>query len=143
MVGQHDQQLESLPTWSSTAIIINWDDSDGWYDQVMPPIVSPSNDAANDVLNGNHCGTGNFAPRRRGQVWLRPADPDNGDLSIRKRQLRRQHTPRPDIDTKFVENNWNLGSIGPASFDNLAGSLDGMFNFNQASKNRHTLPQPA
>ncbi|MDA4122708.1 MAG: alkaline phosphatase family protein [Thaumarchaeota archaeon] len=51
-------QLMTLPTWSSTAIIIDWDDSDGWYDQIMPPIVNPSSDPANDVLNGNTCGQG-------------------------------------------------------------------------------------
>ena len=31
--------IEQSPEWSSTAIVIEWDDSDGWYDHVMPPIV--------------------------------------------------------------------------------------------------------
>ena len=41
------------------AIFITYDDSDGWYDHVMPPIVNQSNDAANDTLAGSslHCGT--------------------------------------------------------------------------------------
>ena len=51
-------RLERLPTWRSTAIVIAYDDSDGWYDHVMPPIVSQSNDPANDALTGpGHCGT--------------------------------------------------------------------------------------
>ena len=51
-------RLESLPEWNSTAVIITWDDSDGWYDQVMPPIVSQSDDPVNDALLGRQglCG---------------------------------------------------------------------------------------
>ena len=35
-------QLESLPTWSSTAVVITYDDSDGWYDQHARPARRPS-----------------------------------------------------------------------------------------------------
>ncbi|MGC8509226.1 MAG: alkaline phosphatase family protein, partial [Thiomonas sp.] len=31
--------LQSLPSWSSTAVVITWDDSDGWYDHVLAPII--------------------------------------------------------------------------------------------------------
>jgi phospholipase C len=31
------------PFWRSTAIVINYDDSDGWYDHRMSPIINPSN----------------------------------------------------------------------------------------------------
>jgi phospholipase C len=30
---------------------------------------------------------------------------------------------------KFIEDNWSLGQIGGGSYDSIAGSLDGMFNF--------------
>jgi phospholipase C len=50
--------LQRLPSWGSTAVVITWDESDGWYDHVMPPIVNPSNDPANNVLAGpGLCGT--------------------------------------------------------------------------------------
>jgi phospholipase C len=39
------------PFWDSTAIIITYDDSDGWYDHQMPPIVDPSYSSFVDVLN--------------------------------------------------------------------------------------------
>ena len=45
-------RLQKLPEWNSTAVIITYDDSDGWYDHVMPPIVSQSNDRINDALLG-------------------------------------------------------------------------------------------
>src|SRR5262249_32222281 len=35
-------RLQQLSEWQSTAVIIAWDDSDGWYDHVMPPIVNHS-----------------------------------------------------------------------------------------------------
>jgi phospholipase C len=44
--------LQRLPEWNSTAVIITWDDSDGWYVHVMPPIVSQSSDSRNDRLLG-------------------------------------------------------------------------------------------
>jgi phospholipase C len=34
--------LERLPSWKETAIIFMYDDSDGSYDHVMPPIVNTS-----------------------------------------------------------------------------------------------------
>jgi phospholipase C len=40
------------PEWSSTAIIITYDDSDGWYDHQMPPIVNPSSSTLVDALSG-------------------------------------------------------------------------------------------
>jgi phospholipase C len=34
--------LETLPTWSNTALIIMYDDSDGWYDHPIGPIMNTS-----------------------------------------------------------------------------------------------------
>jgi len=30
------------PLWSSTAVFLTYDDSDGWYDYVMPTIINSS-----------------------------------------------------------------------------------------------------
>jgi phospholipase C len=50
--------LEQLPSWKSTAVILAYDDSDGWYDHVMGPIVSQSSDSTYDALLGaGLCGT--------------------------------------------------------------------------------------
>jgi phospholipase C len=32
-------RLHGIPQWNNTAVIITYDDSGGWYDHVMPPIV--------------------------------------------------------------------------------------------------------
>jgi len=50
--------------WKDTAIFITYDDSDGWYDHVYPPIANPSAlnasaslPASNDALTGpGQCG---------------------------------------------------------------------------------------
>src|SRR5262249_700641 len=49
--------LQHLKTWKNTAVIVAYDDSDGWYDHVIGPIVSHSA-SADDALTGTGmCGT--------------------------------------------------------------------------------------
>jgi len=43
--------LQGTQEWSSTAIVVAYDDSDGWYDHQAPPIVNSSTGIA-DALNG-------------------------------------------------------------------------------------------
>ncbi|MES2169877.1 MAG: alkaline phosphatase family protein, partial [Actinomycetota bacterium] len=44
--------IQQSPQWSSTAIVIAYDDSDGWYDQLSSPILNGSNDPqiANEIV---------------------------------------------------------------------------------------------
>ena len=44
--------LEQRPDWKSTAVVINYDDSDGWYDHQMGPIVNQSA-TADDALTAS------------------------------------------------------------------------------------------
>jgi phospholipase C len=50
-------QLETLKEWSSTAVILAWDDSGGWYDHVMPPIVNESQSPRDALTGPGTCGT--------------------------------------------------------------------------------------
>jgi phospholipase C len=134
--------IEASPFWNSTAIIINYDDSDGWYDHQMSPIVNssavlnPASTANQDSLNApGQCGNGNpklqdasgnpiqgrcgYGPRLPLMVISRYAKIDFVDHSL---------TDQSSI-LRFIEDNWNLGRIGGGSFDALAGSLTNMFNF--------------
>jgi len=51
--------LQTQPAWKNTMVVIAYDDSDGWYDHQMSPIVNPSNalegftsgDSANFIKN--------------------------------------------------------------------------------------------
>jgi phospholipase C len=123
-------RLQSLPEWNSTAIIITYDDSGGWYDHVLPPIVSQSNDPANDRLLGNvglcgHVPAGSYQDRcgygpRLPLLIISPYAKTNFiDHGI---------TDQSSI-LRFIEDNWSLGRIGDQSFDSKAGSLANMFDF--------------
>jgi phospholipase C len=126
-------QIESSPDWSSTAIVIAYDDSDGWYDHVMGPIVRGS-DAAADALNGpgkcgnvpatpppgfenDRCGFGPRLPLMVISPWAKQNFVDN------------TLTDQSSI-LSFIEDNWELGRIGGGSTDAVAGSLGNMFDFN-------------
>ena len=127
--------LEESPEWSSTAVIIAYDDSDGWYDHQMSPIVSPSA-APSDALNGagqcgnvkdrltaypDRCG---YGPRQPLLVISPYAKQNFVDHSL---------TDQSSI-IKFIEDNWQLGRIGDQSFDARAGSLGNMLDFNPNDK---------
>jgi phospholipase C len=123
-------QLQATPYWGQMAIFITYDDSDGWYDHVMPPIVNPSNDAANDPLAGStlHCG----APQP-GAYLDRCGYGTRLPLMVISPYAKQNYVDHALTDitsvTRFIEDNWSLGRLGNQSFDALAGSLDGLFDF--------------
>jgi phospholipase C len=122
-------RLQQLKDWQSMAIIIAYDDSDGWYDHVMPPIVNPSNLPESDALTGpGHCGEAKpgaypgrcgYGPRLPLLVISPYAKRNFVDHSI---------TDQSSI-LRFIEDNWRLGRIGDQSFDERAGSLLNLFDF--------------
>jgi phospholipase C len=124
--------IEQSPDWSSTAIFIAYDDSDGWYDHQMGTILRGSQDAA-DVLNGpgkcgaagisdattqDRCGLGPRLPMLVISPWAKQNYVDNS------------LTDQASIP-KFIEDNWSLGRIGSESADAAAGSVMNAFDFSQ------------
>jgi phospholipase C len=124
--------LQRLPVWQDTALIILYDDSDGSYDHVMPPIVNTSQSSA-DALTGNgtcgtkpprlagyqdRCGYGPRLPFVVVSPWARVNFVD--------------HTLTDQTSViRFIEDNWHLGRIGDGSFDVLAGPITNMFDFRE------------
>jgi phospholipase C len=122
--------LQNSPYWGHMAISITYDDSDGWYDHVMPPIVNPSNDSANDTLAGStlRCGT------PQGGAYLdRCGYGSRLPLVAISPYARQNYVDHALTDTtsvlRFIEDNWSLGRLGNQSFDALAGTLVGLFDF--------------
>ena len=80
--------IEQQPDWKNTAVIITWDDSDGWYDHAFAKVTNSSFDAQADQVDGpGTCGEGTAAPRRErqaGERTLRPrhANPVPRDLAV-------------------------------------------------------------
>jgi phospholipase C len=122
--------LQRLPEWSSMAILITYDDSDGYYDHVMPPIVSQSNDPANDSLMGATGLCGTPAP---GAYLDRCGYGTRLPFLVISPFAKQNFVDSTLTDTtsilRFIEDNWKLGRLGDQSFDALAGSITNMFNF--------------
>lgn len=112
------------------AILITWDDSDGWYDHVMPPIVNQSNDPANDALLGSTglCGTA-AAGAYEDRCGYGPRLPFLVIAPFAKENFVGHSLADQTSITRFIEDNWQLGRIGNQSFDAFAGSILNMFDF--------------
>jgi phospholipase C len=126
--------VEKSPYWQDTAVIIAYDDSDGWYDHVMPPILKGSAVPGIDALNGpGKCGSmaAGAYPARCGygpRLPLLVVSP-----YARVNFVDHSLTDQTSI-LRFIEDNWNLGRIGDQSYDALAGSIEAMFDFSHGAQ---------
>ena len=131
-------RLQERHEWKDTAVIIAYDDSDGWYDHVMPPIVSPSGSPA-DALNGvGICGTPK-AGAIQGRCGYGPRLPLLVVSPWAKRNFVDHSVTDQSSILRFIEDNWNLGRIGSGSLDELAGPLDNLFDFTHRAMRRVIL----
>lgn len=131
--------LMQSPFWNTTAIILAYDDSDGWYDHQQGPIANASFSTADTISGTNACGTAGTTPQLPG--------PNSGSLPVNGRCSPGVRTPLLVISpwananyvdhtftiqtsiTRFIEDNWSLGRIGGGSFDAIANPINAMFNF--------------
>jgi phospholipase C len=130
-------QLQRSRYWNDMAILIAYDDSDGWYDHVLAPIVSKSNDPANDALLGSTglCGTpgpGAYLDR----CGYGPRLPFLAISPFAKENYVAHTVADQTSILRFIEDNWALGRIGDQSFDAMAGSIVNMFDFRAYSGGR-------
>jgi phospholipase C len=144
--------LAQSPFWSSTAVIIAYDDSDGWYDhQPGPGIINGSFSTSDTLTGANACGIQGTTTQLAG--------PNSSGLPVNGRCSPGVRTPllvmspwaKPNyvdhtftIQTsimRFIEDNWSLGQVGGGSFDGIVGTtvngvavgtLNNMFNFTPA-----------
>jgi phospholipase C len=132
--------LQKSKFWPKMAIIVTYDDSGGWYDHVVPPIVNHSNDPGPAGLDSicaivtppatafnDRCGYGQRLP-----------------FLVISPYAKRNYVDHALLDTtsvlRFIEDNWQLGRIdsldnpggapaGQGSFDQFAGSIESLFDF--------------
>jgi len=171
--------LQKSPFWRETAVIINYDDSDGWYDHALGPVVNTStnlgstdpsdpniggdnnetnaNDSfiptlplststvpsnAGNITTSGVCGpTPAGAPAGAGRCGYGPRLPFIVISPWAKPNFIDHTVTDQTSSLRFIEANWNLGFIdgatlppgqplGSFSFDQLAGSILNMFDFN-------------
>jgi phospholipase C len=117
------------PFWSTTAIFILYDDSDGWYDHVMAPILSQSATVDDNLTGPGACGSATNVDAAASRCGYGPRQP----LLVVSPYAKINYVDHTTTDQasvlRFIEDNWNLGRIGGGSRDAVAGTLNGMFNF--------------
>jgi phospholipase C len=130
--------LQASEDWDSTAVVIAYDDSDGWYDHVMSPIVNQSTGAADALTGPGACGNGSTAlpgtdstnAHAQGRCGYGPRLPLLVISPYAKKNFVDSSITDQSSITRFVEDNWLGGKrIGGGSFDAIAGPLDNMFDF--------------
>lgn len=137
--------LEKSPEWKDTAVVIAYDDSDGWYDHVAPKILNGSNNGVNGAADDQlvctvPAGATATAPKTNTDGTI-----ENGRCGPSQRlpmlvispYAKRNyidHTPVGQASVvAFIEQNWGLPSVDDetvsGSWDTRDGSIQGMFDF--------------
>jgi phospholipase C len=139
--------IESSSFWSSTAIILAYDDSDGWYDH-LSNFVNGSQSTA-DALTGTGAGFCNHAPALPGVTGTAPVQGRCGygprlPLMVVSPWAKKNYIDSTVTDQssvlRFIEDIFLASQrIGGGSYDSMAGSLMNMFNF---STTAGALPNP-
>ena len=141
--------LEQRPEWKSTAVIINYDDSDGWYDHQMGPIVNQSQTADDELTGSGQCGSstntalaGVTAEHVQGRCGYGPRIPIMVISPWAKKNFVDHTVTDQSSILRFVEDNWLGGQRITGSFDAIAGTLNNMFDFNNESNGGIYLLDP-
>jgi phospholipase C len=137
--------LQKQKDWDSTAVIIAYDDSDGWYDHQMSPIVNQSATAMDALTGTGQCGSGTGAlagvtiEHAQGRCGYGPRLP----LLVISPYAKRNYVDHTVTDQssilRFVEDNWLGGQRITGSFDNIAGRLNTMFQFKDPDTTPYVL----
>jgi phospholipase C len=142
--------LEDSKYWASTAVIIAYDDSDGWYDHQVAPVINPSATTADALNSAGVCASspvqqgitplttpllGNDGKAAQGRCGYGTRQP----LLVISPYAKKNYIDHTLTDQtsvlRFIEDNWLSGQRIQAggSFDTIAGTIENMFSFPSAS----------
>jgi phospholipase C len=146
--------LQKQPEWKDTAVIVTYDDSDGWYDHAYARPTTASYDAIADQLNGpGQCGTGvQTQPQPNGLN----GQPVNGRCGpgtripfivvspfAKQNYVSHERISQASV-VRFIEDNWLDGHrLGGGSLDADAGSIKGMFDFGPGGRAKELFLDPS
>jgi phospholipase C len=140
--------LQDQPDWESTAVILAYDDSDGWYDHVF---AAPTHGSftVDDALNGTgNCGIPGATPEPNGlsghPVAGRCGPGMRQPFMVISPYAKKNYVSHVFITQasipQFIEDNWLNGErLGGGSFDATTGSIMDMFDFKQAPTRKLVL----
>jgi phospholipase C len=136
--------LQQQKDWDETAVVVAWDDSDGWYDHAYALPTSASFDTVADQLNGpGTCGSGSAPNGLTGKPVNGRCGPGTRiPFVVISPWAKENYVDHTLIDqasvVRFIEDNWLDGKrIGGGSFDATAGSIMGMFDFDRRGKGHY------
>ena len=130
--------LQRAPEWKDMAVIIAYDDSDGWYDHAMDVVVNQSN-VSDDALTGDGaCGI-TAAGGTPGRCGYGPRLPLLVISPFAKHNYVDHRVTDQSSILRFIEDNWDLGRIGGGSLDVKAGTLNGFFDFDGSKAHKLIL----
>ena len=130
--------IEQSKEWDSTAIVIAYDDSDGWYDHQMSPIVNQSATAMDELNGTGKCGNGDLAlpginpatTHAQGRCGFGPRLPFLVISPYAKANFVDHSVTNQASVITFIEDNWLGGErIGGGSFDASSNSITNMLDF--------------
>jgi phospholipase C len=146
--------LQKQPEWKDTAVIVTYDDSDGWYDHAYATPTTASYDASADQVNGpGKCGAGvDSQPQPKGLNGL----PVNGRCGpgtripfivvspfAKQNYVSHDRISQASV-VRFIEDNWLHGErLGGGSLDASAGSIADMFDFRQDDRANKLFLDPS
>jgi phospholipase C len=141
--------LQKQPDWTNTAVIVTYDDSDGWYDHAYATPTSASFDPTADQVNGpGKCGTGTPPNGLAGNPVNGRCGPGTRIPFIVISPFAKQNYVSHDRISqasvvRFIEDNWLQGKrLGGGSFDASAGSITDMFDFGQGNGDKKLFLDP-
>jgi phospholipase C len=130
--------LQKLDSWRSTAVVIAYDDSDGWYDHVVGPLLDQSQTPIDALTGAGLCGANaaRVLAGQQGRCGLGMRQP----LLVISPFARTNFVDHTLTDQssilRFIEDNFGLGRIGSGSFDGVTNSLGGLFDFSRPHADR-------
>jgi phospholipase C len=147
--------IQASPMWASTAVIIAYDDSDGWYDHQFAPVANASSSVADKLNAANTCnqGYGQTAAVTAAPLLGAPTTANPNGVAVQGRcgygtriplMVLSPYAKANYVDhtltdqssvLRFIEDNWLGGARiqTGGSFDTIAGPIDGMFDFPAAA----------
>jgi phospholipase C len=145
--------------WHNTVVIVNYDDSDGWYDHVYSGVTNPSLSPADNLTPTNKTGatSGQCGPSpqttaplggEQGRCGFGPRLPMMVISPYAKRNYVDHNLSDQASIVNFIEYNWGLSGIPGSADQVLAGTdqqegipfdLAGMFDFQSHGESKLIL----
>jgi phospholipase C len=123
-------KIQRSPEWKSTAIVVAYDDSDGWYDHQNSKVINGSSVKGEDepICTGTKAKLGSQGRCGHGpRLPLLVISPHS-----KKNFVDHTRTDQTSV-LNFIEDNWSLGRIGNGSYDTSGKGLCNMFDFHNTN----------